>query len=478
MGRVLLLLGVLLPLLEASVSAEGLREGLDAIFADQGLRGVRMSLRVVSITTRQVLYSYHADDLLTPASNVKLVTTAAALFYLGADYQFRTVVAATGDVDAQGVLQGDLVVVGGGDPSISGRFFGGDARVVFAQWADKLRDRGIGSVAGDLIGDDRFFDREYRHPGWPKGQEASWYEAPIGALSLNDNCVDFVLSPASPGQPARLSLNPPSDYLQFENRCMTRAGRGSSVVTCVRAPGSRRVLLRGSLPQNGGTAASNVTVDNPGEFFLEVLAGVLRERGIEVRGRVRLVAADETFAHLTPLLEHRSGLRDAIEVANKRSQNFYAEQILKTLGRETLGEGSFGRGVEAVTMFLEKQEFNPEHYRLADGSGLSRDNQLSAHFLTDLLAVMAHSPVADVYRESLAEAGVDGSMRNRLRDVNSGAKVFGKTGSLATVRALSGYVQAESGELLAYSFLMNGSAAGTWRARSVQDEALKLLADY
>jgi D-alanyl-D-alanine carboxypeptidase/D-alanyl-D-alanine-endopeptidase (penicillin-binding protein 4) len=220
-----------------------------------------------------------------------------------------------------------------------------------------------------------------------------------------------------------------------------------------------------------------VTVDNPGEVFLAVLAEVLREQGIEVEGAVRLVTADEAFPHLTPLLEHHSGLLAAIQVANKRSQNFYAEQILKTLGREMTGEGSFRRGAEVVTTFLEKQGFKPEQYRLRDGSGLSRENQLSAHFLTDLLVVMAHSPVADPYRESLAEAGVDGSMRNRLRDVNTSAKVFGKTGSLATVRALSGYVQSESGELLAYSFLMNGPGAGTWRARSVQDEALKLLAD-
>jgi len=472
----LLLLSLWLPLLEAPVSSAELQDGLNTIFADKELRGVKMGLRVVSITRGQVLYSYHADDLLTPASNVKLLTTAAALYYLGADYHFRTVVAATGDVDAQGVLRGDLVVVGGGDPSISGRFFGGDARAVFTQWAQELGRRGIRAVTGDLIGDDRFFDREYRHPGWPKGQEDSWYEAPIGALSLNDNCVDFLLSSAGAGQPARLNLTPPSNYLQFENRCVTRAGRGSASVTCERPVGSRRVLLRGSLPEGGGTVASNVTVDNPGEFFLQVLAEVLREQGIEVRGGVRLVEADEAFPHLTPLLEHRSGLPAAIQVANKRSQNFYAEQILKTLSREMTGEGSFRRGTQVVTMFLEKEGFKPGQYRLIDGSGLSRGNQLSAHFFTDLLVVMAHSPVADLYRESLAEAGVDGSMRHRLRDVNSSAKVFGKTGSLATVRALSGYVQSESGELLAYSFLMNGPGAGTWRARSIQDEALKLLA--
>ena len=221
-----------------------------------------------------------------------------------------------------------------------------------------------------------------------------------------------------------------------------------------------------------------MTVDDPGRFFLTVLAQILGQEGIPVRGRVRLVEPGEALPALTTLIEHRSHLLSAIQVANTRSQNFYAEQILKTLGREVLGEGSFERGVEVVTTFLEGRGLNPEGYHLTDGSGMSRENRLSARCITDLLAVMAHSPLADQYMESLSQAGVDGSMRSRLREPEFAGKVFGKTGTLSGVRALSGYVRSERGELLAYSFLMNGPAAGNWRARECQNDALKALARY
>jgi len=462
----------------ASASPDELRQQLDHVFSDRGLRGVSMGLRVVSITQNQVLYSYHVDDLLIPASNVKLVTTAAALHYLGPDYQFRTLLAATGPIDAQGILQGDLVVVGGGDPNISGRFFDGDAAAVFRRWAAELREAGLRAVAGDLVGDDRFFDRQYRHPTWPKGQQAYWYQAPIGALSLNDNCVDFILSPTAPGQPVRLKLNPPTDYLRFQNRCLTRAGRAAPKVLFERASGSKEVLLSGSIPARVEKVTNYVTVDDPGEFFLTVLAQVLREEGIEVRGEVRLVQPGEAIGSPVTLIEHRSRLLLAIQVANKRSQNFYAEQILKTLGRELLAEGSFQRGIEAVAAFLEKQGLEADGYHLVDGSGMSQENRLSARCVTELLALMARSPVADVYLHSLSQAGVDGSLRSRLQEKQFSGRIFGKTGTLAGVRALSGYVRSRRGELLVYSFLMNGPTAGNLRARELQDKALRLLASY
>lgn len=463
---------------ESQRSETTLRQQLDHIFSDRALQGVKMSLRVLSVTKGRVLYSYHADEVLIPASNVKLATTAAALYHLGEGYEFRTRVGATGPIGPGGVVRGDLVVVGGGDPNISRRFLDGDAAAVFKQWARELRRRGLRVIAGDLIGDDRFFDRQYRHPTWPKGQEAYWYEAPVGGLSLNDNCVDFFLSPTSPGKPARLRLNPPTDYLAFTNRCLTRPGRAAPKPLFQRARGSRQVLIEGSIPHRGGEVLNHVTVDVPGEYFLAVLAQVLRQQGIEVRGRVRLVEPGEAVPPLTTLIEHRSQLLSAVRVANKRSQNFYAEQILKTLGREVLGEGSFERGVEAVTTFLDKRGLDPEGYHLVDGSGMSRENRLSARCITNLLAVMAHSPVAEPYLESLSQAGVDGSLRSRLREPEYAGKVFAKTGTLTGVRALSGYARTQRGELLAYSFLMNGRSAGTGRARSLQDEALRLLVGY
>ncbi len=459
-------------------SPDELRGELDRIFTDRGLKGVALGLRVVSVTDGKVLYSFHADEALIPASNVKLATTAAALHYLGADYQFTTRVSAGGAIDERGVLQGDLVIVGGGDPSISGRFYDGDPTAAFRQWAEALRRRGLRTVTGDLVGDDRFFDRQYRHPSWPRGQEAYWYEAPIGALSLNDNCVDFTLSPTTPGRVVGLSLSPPTDYLNFKNACLTRKGRSAPKVLFERARGSREVVLRGSVTTGVEKVTNYVTVDDPGEFFLTVLAQVLREEGIEVQGRARLVGVNEVLPSLTALVEHRSGLVESIRVANKRSQNFYAEQILKTLGRELLGEGSFTRGGEAVQAFLEKQAVTTEGCLLVDGSGMSRENRLTARCITELLVQVARSDVGQTYIESLARAGTDGSLRNRPLKSDVQAEAFGKTGTLAGVRVLSGYVRSQGGELLTYSFLMNGGAAGSWTARALQDRALDALARY
>jgi len=474
----LLVLVLVLAFGPGAVSPDELRQQLDHIFSHQDFRDLEMSLRVVSATTGQVLYSYHGDQALIPASNVKLFTTAAALHHLGADYRFRTVVAATGPIDGRGVLDGDLVVVGGGDPSISGRFYGGKTTAVFEEWAKELRGRGLRTVTGDLIGDDRFFDRQWRHPDWPAGQAAYWYEAPIGALSLNDNCVNFTLTPTQPGRIARLSLAPATGYLDFRNACVTTSKKGPPNVLFKRATGSRQVVLEGSIPKTVSAVTNYVTVDEPGEYFLTVLAEVLRQHGITIRGRVRLVAPEENLPSPVTLMEHRSSLLSAVRVANKRSQNFYAEQILKTTGRELVGRGSFEGGTQAVLTFLADRGLESRQVSLADGCGLSRRNRLSAQAITDLLVLMARGPHGDVFVESLAEAGVDGSMRRRVNDPEFRGRIFGKTGTLARVRALSGYVRSQRGELLVYSFLMNGKAAGYWQARQAQDEALKVLARY
>jgi len=412
--------------------------------------GVHLGFHAVDLTTGQTIWQHQADELLIPASNVKLAVTAAALARLGKDFEFRTQLIRWG---------AHLAVVGGGDPAI------GDPRIcdardeqitdVFQRWADALCSRGLVSAKGDLLIDDTLFEAQRVHPRWAGQQYAAWYRAPVGGLNFNDNCIDVEVWPSSKlGAPAVFRLIPPAPHVQVTNKCTT-SKRNKPVVW--RAPDEDRLVISGRCSRRCRIAPAAVV--DPGLLFGWACHTVLRDNGVDIAGTVRrqrLRRPDGSLPEGAELIaEHCTSLPVVLTRCNKRSQNLFAECLLKTIGLHVRGEGSWQAGVDAVTDFLRGEGIRSHGFRLDDGSGLSLDNRMSARTLTDILTWVRRHPDGQLLVASLPEAGVDGSLKTRLRDPRLRGKIRAKTGSLNGVRALSGYADAPGGTI-AFSILFNG----------------------
>ncbi|NOZ23146.1 MAG: D-alanyl-D-alanine carboxypeptidase/D-alanyl-D-alanine-endopeptidase [Planctomycetes bacterium] len=431
---------------------------VESILRDPKLDKVVTGIHIVDVDTGKVVFKRNSDRLFAPASNMKLVTTAAALHYLGPDYTFRTAIYRNGEVRG-GTLHGDLIIRGSGDPNISGRFYGENITAIPDTLARTIREGGIRVVAGDIVADDTLFDREYIHPEWPKDQLWRWYCAPVCGLSFNDNCVEVEVQPGNaPGEPARLSAIPPTSYIEFENECVTTGSKRHDMITIDRTSGEPGIKVGGRCWSDAGPRKFFVTVDNPALFFATVFRESLGRAGVEVKGRPRvavesLAQVEVPSNEVAAFAQHH--LKETIAVTNKRSQNFYAEQLLKLIGCKVGGAGSFDAGVSVCARFLKQIGIPAGSYRMVDGCGLADTNRLSPAQITRLLCAMWRHKYNKVYVASLARPGEDGSLRRRFKDKRYHDRICGKTGYIDSASALSGYLSTDSGRIYAFSILMN-----------------------
>jgi len=404
-----------------------------------------------------------------------MLSSAAAIHFLGPDYKFKTTFWRRGDV-RDGILQGSLLVVGGGDPNISGRFYDNDSFAVFDRWADGLRRAGIVRVGGDLILNAGAFDRIYRHPEWPPDRDTRWYQAPISALSYNDNVVIVSVGRgALPGAPAIVSIDPDTDIVQKVSRARTVGKTGSVRIAIARPGGSDTVYVDGTLPMRYFRYSVPLAIDDPPKFFGAALKSRLRKAGIDLGGSVveRDVQADNAWALVAST---ESDLLPTMAVANKHSQNFYAEQIFKTLAFEKSGKGTWDNALALQRQFFAAIGLDPSRYELHDGSGLSASNHVAAADLTRFLRAMNTQPYGAAWRATLAVSGdSEGSMRNRLLDSLTRGQVQAKTGTLNGVSNLAGYAQAASGKTYVFAILLNGPGVTESRGHAYQDRFVRVL---
>ncbi len=424
------------------------------------------------------VFSYHPDRLLIPASNVKLFTTAAALEDLGPGYFFTTRVYQRGPIIA-GVLHGDLAVVGGGDPMISGREYYGDSFAVFRQWAAALKREGVREIGGDLQLVTGFFEPRMVHPDWPEDQRAHWYEAPVSSLALDDNCFLVRVEPgARPGARGWVEIEPRiPGFFQVSNRVRTSRSRRRQRINIVRPAIGREVEVSGRLWTGAPNSEQWVAVNDPFAYFGAGLREALHEEGIEVKGEPRPVRRLEG-PEWKLLTVHRTDLVTVIDVTNKHSQNFFAECTLKTLGAERCGEGSWRAGLRAVGEFLSRVGISAGSYHQADGSGMSRNNRFSPHQVTTLLRYMYFHRNGKVFMRSLPYGGEeDLHWRERLADPPYRGNVLAKTGTLDGVSALSGYAKARSGALYVFSIIGNHTRAN-YLEKDAEDAIVRALIDH
>lgn len=456
-----------------------LTERIDSILARPNLSRATWGIEVRDASTGQTLYARNAGRQLIPASNLKLIVSAAAAHHLDPDYRFRTSLYATGPV-RDGTLEGDLVLYGRGDPMISARYFP-SRTTVFEMLADSLRARGIQRITGGVVADESWFDREYVRPDWEADDLLWWYAAPVGALGLNDNSIDFRIEPgASAGSPARISGSPESRAWTLENASRTVARGGSHTFDLARgsAPGSVRAV--GQIPLGTAVDTESFAVDNPARFTGTVFREVLERRGISVaRDPVRVVSdpSASPVANAAPIVEWRSHpLPQAIGPVLMNSQNWFAELLVKTLGKEVRGEGSWAAGLAIEREFLTRVVgLDSADFVLRDGSGLSAGNRVTARALVQLLDYVRRTPRQVMVRRALPVSGAqDGSLRSRLTDLRG--RVAAKTGYIGGADSLSGFITMPDGREIIFAIIANGGGQPSSRMKAGIDDVVRAIA--
>ena len=463
---------------------------IEKILAQPEVARAFWGIEVVDVASGETLYTQNADKLFTPASNTKLFTTSAVLALIGPDYKFRTTIETAGSLDKYGRLSGDVVVVGRGDPNLTGGTLAYNLRSernsprgrVLEQLADQLAQRGVKFIDGDVVGDDSYFAFERYGEGW--SQEDMRYEwgAPVSALTINDNLILVSVMPGDhSGDKAFINVTPFPDYYRLDNRIMTTpAGTGPRSVTIGREPGSNTLTLWGNIPVDDPGFHESLAIEDPAEFTAQLFRSMLEQRGIVVYGRTRAkhleLASLSTFSVTATaaagggdiprttrpamsgqvLGEFQSqSLGSDVRVINKISQNLHAELMLRLLGREKGAAGTIEAGSEVVRGFLSQADIRSDEYAFYDGSGLSRQNLVTPHAIVKLLLYDSRQPWAAQFEDSLPVAGVDGSLTERFRGTPAQGRVHAKTGSLKNVNALSGYATTPRGQRLAFSILVN-----------------------
>lgn len=459
-----------------ATAAESLPADLEAAISAQlkkaeGKRG-KAGCVVIDLETGGTMFASRGDDALAPASNMKLLTSAAAMSMLGADYEFVTRVVARGPV-RDGAVQGDLCIIGAGDANISGRFHDGEPLALFKLWAGALKNHGINRIAGDIQFDSSLYGDPAYNESWPKDdQYTKWYCAEVSALAFNDNCVGIKVTPTRAGQPAKIETIPPTAYVKVVNETTTVAGRKGAEIGILRPRDGNTITVKGKVyEQSTWGYTVDVAVHNPAAYAATVLKESLEAAGITVTGSIKSVAlsADEKSSAST-LIEHRSRLVEALKPINTNSQNLHAEMLLRHLGAQASGKGTFAGGTEAIKAFLKQEGIPSDGSVLIDGSGLAADNRISARLLASLLRKVAGKAWYGTFRDSLATGG-SGTLEKRLGEAKLRGKVFAKTGYINGVRALSGYLIGDKRKV-AFSILMTDCVY----SRECQDEIVKLLA--
>jgi len=464
------LLGVLLPL--SSGSAQSLQKRLDRLLDvapfDRHEWGI-----VVLDTTGKVLYDRNGSRLFIPASNTKLIVSAAAAVLLPRDSTVTTSVYAAGPVDS-GVVHGNLVLYGRGDPTMSRRCFDADTLKAGAcetdpmrrlrELAGQLRARGIRTVAGSVAGDGSYFEPTLLHATWEQADLLWWYAAPVSALAFNDNSLDLRWGPGpEPGAPGVISLSPALGDVTIQNRTTTVEQLGSGLD--VGSLGPLSLWAGGSISRGAPTRTSYVALQDPNRLAASAFRLALAEAGISVLGGTESTTDSLRYAQVRaspPLAETASRpFREWLVPILGPSQNLFAEMLLKLVGRRVSGVGSWEAGLAAERrLLIDSVGADSTQFSLRDGSGLSHVNVVSPHTFARLMLWMRRHPSFAAFEHALPVAGRSGTVRNRMVGTAVEGRVVAKTGSIFRVNALSGYVTLPNGRTRIFSIQTNNHDLG------------------
>ncbi|MFE7706025.1 D-alanyl-D-alanine carboxypeptidase/D-alanyl-D-alanine-endopeptidase [Streptomyces sp. NPDC057486] len=462
----------------ADSPAPGLSETLDRILGDTRLDGAQVGVVVSDARTGQTLYQRNGDGRLVPASSTKLLTSAAAMATLGPDYRFSTDVFADGSRHGT-VLQGDLYLRGTGDPTMLAEDYDRLAAAVAAA--------GIRRVTGRLVADDTRFDSSRLGTSWAADDESAYYSSQISPLTVapdtdyDAGTVSLTVTPgAAPGEAPAVKVTPPNDYVRIDNGATTVASGESRAITVDRLHGSNTIVVSGRIPVESAPTTSWISVWEPTGYAAAVFADALAAHGVKVAGGPVLGKAVPQGAKT--LASHPSmPLKDLLTPFLKLSNNNHAEVLVKTIGYEEKGSGTWSAGLSASADYLRNLGLDPTALRQVDGSGLSRMDMVSTEQFTELLVAARQQPWFQDWYDALPVACVSdrmtgGTLRSRMCGTAAAGNLHSKTGSLTGVSGLSGYVTDADGRELVFSFVSNNYVASS--VKSIEDAVGAALAAY
>jgi D-alanyl-D-alanine carboxypeptidase/D-alanyl-D-alanine-endopeptidase (penicillin-binding protein 4) len=455
-----------------SAHASGLlNQTVDKVLQAKCLDNNQTAVSIISIPKGDPVYAYNSSVPLLPASTLKVVTTAASLNYLGPEFRFHTRIYHTGQRSGN-TINGDLVIKGGGDPKLSAENL----------WriAEQLKDSGVNLVTGNLIYDISFFDGLDKAPAWEEVRSQRAYDAKLCALSLNFNTITIHVLPTIPGQPLKVWLEPAPHYIQIINDTRTTSNSRNTVSARreMTDEGQTYVKVAGRLSSNASEKTIRLNVLNPSRYAVESFRSILAETGIRIAGQtVRAVTPNDAkllYTHSSPPLSL------ILKELNTFSNNFIAEQIVKTMAAKEMGlPGSHAQGLQLVANFLRDSGVQTRGLILADGSGLSRRNRFTVQAMTDLLADMyPRFDIGPDFLASLRVMGANGVHSKRLANSPAKAKIRAKTGTLRKVSTLTGYVPSQTGELYAYALFLNNNRCGYRGADRIEDKIVNAIYQY
>jgi serine-type D-Ala-D-Ala carboxypeptidase/endopeptidase (penicillin-binding protein 4) len=481
-----------------------LQERIADLLDQPKFASARWGVRIIT-TDGQVLFERDAGKAFMPASNMKLYTSAAALNAFGPKFRIKTSVYATKPVE-NGVLNGDLILYGRGDPNLSPRFDSDDPQRysdfkpanqigAIEKLADQIKARGVRTIIGNLIADDSYFAGDLLGSGWEWDDTQFYYGAEVSALTANDNVVTFTVTPARKlGEKPLIKVQPETKYARIVNNATTAAG-GQPRIGVNRPLNSNEVEFFGTIPRRASEVTINIAIHNPAVFTATLLREALARRRIRLRGRIERrdanarVAEPFSEAKMTEIAKVESQpMSELLKVVNKQSQNLHAELLLRQLGTRHPDYGmldDYGRPKQTASLgneergrFLKSAGIEIESLSMRDGSGLARQDLVTPRSTSRLLAFMLAHPHSNVFRESLALAGVDGTLENRMKETDAFNNFHGKTGTLAYVNSLSGYVTTHRGQLLILSIMGNNYVGSSRDVSAVLDQVCEMLAGF
>ncbi len=423
-------------------------------------------LLIVDAESGETLYEQNADKYFLPASNMKLFTTALALAKLGPEYRFHTTLETRGTISSEGVLSGDLALVGRGDPNLSNRKFpydlkeefDGPPEKVLSELADALVAKGIKQISGDVVGDDSYFPRERYPSGWEIDDMVWEYGAAISAIVVDDNTVTLMLTPGEQaGNPVQAVLTPGTLDFTVANEVATSAADVKSDLKLTREPGSNVVVVKGTLPAKSGPRKLILAVEEPAQHAAATLKRLLEERGLKVGGVARARHdGGEMSGDPAVLAEHVSvPLGDSVKLVNKISQNLHSEMLLRTVARQKGVWATPDDLMKIPAEFYEAAGIAPGDVIQTDASGLSRHDLVTPRAIVTLLGYAQKQAWFGLYYASLPVAGADGTLEDRMKNTPAAGRIHAKTGSVEHVRTLSGFAETPGGRRLIFSFLSN-----------------------